>query len=175
MVLFEDEFFLNLYMVALIRLTGIENGLLGLNSRVNAVMWAKTSDELDIDVICFGHLLFEMCAGYELTEMHPTKGHLQLDLERYPGVIEILNLIFDYPDGGYPSIEELVLHEFFRNIDLREMRGMGVSRAERFFLFHRFCNDICLLPARVHSCPQFHSSDQCNAQTTGRRWRHVQC
>lgn len=109
------------------RLTGIENGLLGLNSRVNAVMWAKTSDELDnIDVICFGHLLFEMCAGYELTEMHPTKGHLQLDLERYPGVIDILNLIFDYEEG-YPSIEELVLHEFFRNIDLREMRGMGVS------------------------------------------------
>lgn len=113
-------------------MTGIENGLLGLNSRVNAVVWAKTSNELDnIDVICFGHLLFEMCAGYELTEMHPTKGHLQLDLERYPGVIEILNLIFDYPDGaGYPSIEELVLHEFFRNIDLREMRGMGVSVGE---------------------------------------------
>lgn len=109
-------------------MTGIENGLLGLNSRVNAVMWAKTADELEnIDVICFAHLLFEMCAGYELTEMRPTKGHLQLDLERYPAVIEILNLIFDYPDGGYPTVEELVLHEFFRTIDLREMRGMGVS------------------------------------------------
>lgn len=132
---------MNLYVVALIRLTGIENGLLGLNSRVNAVMWAKTSDELDIDVICFGHLLFEMCAGYELTEMHPTKGHLQLDLERYPGVIEILNLIFDYPDGGYPSIEELVLHEFFRNIDLREMRGMGVSGVESFFF--KSCVSYC--------------------------------
>lgn len=91
-------------------------------------MWAKTADELEnIDVICFAHLLFEMCAGYELTEMRPTKGHLQLDLERYPAVIEILNLIFDYPDGGYPTVEELVLHEFFRTIDLREMRGMGVS------------------------------------------------
>lgn len=108
-------------------MTGIENNLLGLNSRVNAVMWAKTKDELDsVDIISFGHLLFEMCAGYELSELHPSKGHLQLDLERYPGVIEILNLIFDYPDGGYPSIEEIVLHEFFRNIDLREMRGMGV-------------------------------------------------
>lgn len=105
----------------------MENGLLGLNSRVNAVMWAKTADELEnIDVICFGHLLFEMCAGgYELTELHPTPGHLQLDLERYPAVIEILNLIFDSPD--YPTVEELVLQELFRSIDLREMRGMVIA------------------------------------------------
>lgn len=39
-----------------------------------------------VDIICFGHLLFEMCAGYELSTPTPTKLHLQFDLERYPQV-----------------------------------------------------------------------------------------
>lgn len=38
-------------------------------------------------------------------------------------VAEVLSFIFDSPDGRYPSIEELVLCDLFRNIDLREMRG----------------------------------------------------
>jgi PX domain-containing protein kinase-like protein len=69
------------------RLTGIENGLLALDSRVNAILWARSAAEIDnIDVISFGHLLFEMSTGYELNEEKPTRGHLQLDLERYPQV-----------------------------------------------------------------------------------------
>lgn len=70
-----------------IRLSGLENGLLGLNSKVNAVVWAKSiADVENMDIICFGHLLFEMCTGYELPQPRPTAGHLQLDLERYPQV-----------------------------------------------------------------------------------------
>lgn len=69
------------------RLSGLENGLLGLNSKVNAVVWAKSiADVENMDIICFGHLLFEMCTGYELPSPRPTPGHLQLDLERYPQV-----------------------------------------------------------------------------------------
>jgi PX domain-containing protein kinase-like protein len=61
--------------------------LLGLSSRVNAVLWARSSADIEnIDVICFGHLLFEICAGYELSSPTPSKLHLQLDLERYPQV-----------------------------------------------------------------------------------------
>lgn len=68
-------------------MSGVENGLLGLNSRVNAVIWSRSVAEVEnMDVICFGHLLFEMCAGYELNAPQPTNGHLQLDLERYPQV-----------------------------------------------------------------------------------------
>lgn len=67
------------------RLSGLENGLLGLNSKVNAVVWSKGPIE-NIDILCFGHLLFEMCTGSELTTPQPTLGHLQLDLERYPQV-----------------------------------------------------------------------------------------
>lgn len=68
-------------------MSGVENGLLGLNSRVNAVIWSRSVAEVEnMDVICFGHLLFEMCAGYELNAPQPTNGHLELDLERYPQV-----------------------------------------------------------------------------------------
>ncbi|XP_058452497.1 uncharacterized protein LOC131431058 isoform X2 [Malaya genurostris] len=109
------------------RLSGLENGLLGLNSRVNAVVWAHNTPDIDnIDIICFGHLLFEMCAGYELSSPQPTPGHYQLDLERYPQVIDVLQMIFESPDGRYPTVEELVLCDIFRNIDLRELRGTCV-------------------------------------------------
>lgn len=125
------------------RLSGLENSLLGLNSRVNAVLWSRSTAEIEhIDVICFGHLLFEMCAGYELSEPVPSRAHLELDLERYPQVkikliqkyfnsvmfvqvVEILQMIFESPNG-YPALEELVLCDLFRNIDLREMRGIFV-------------------------------------------------
>ncbi|KAG5675994.1 hypothetical protein PVAND_005850 [Polypedilum vanderplanki] len=108
------------------RLTGLENNLLGLNSNVNAVLWSRSSPEIEsIDVICFGHLLFEMCAGYELPESTPSRAHLQIDLERYPQVAEILQMIFNSP-SGHPSLEDLVLCDLFRNIDLREMRGIFV-------------------------------------------------
>lgn len=75
-------------VIDVIRLSGLENGLLGLNSKVNAVVWAKSiADVENMDIICFGHLLFEMCTGYELPSPRPTAGHLQLDLERYPQVL----------------------------------------------------------------------------------------
>jgi PX domain-containing protein kinase-like protein len=41
-------------------------------------------------------------------------------------VAEILQMIFDAPSGHHPSLEELVLCDLFRNIDLREMRGIFV-------------------------------------------------
>lgn len=77
----------HLLFPSLCRLSGLENGLLGLNSKVNAVVWAKNAVDVEnMDIICFGHLLFEMCTGYELPSPRPTAGHLQLDLERYPQV-----------------------------------------------------------------------------------------
>lgn len=130
------------------RLTGIENNLLGLSSRVNAILWSTNcAAELEnIDVICFGNLLYEMCTGAEL-KGRPPEGHLHLDLERYPqvrllpsidqmGVLssivsfqikvaEIMSMIF-YSDGRYPKLEEIVMCDIFRNIDLREMRGTCV-------------------------------------------------
>jgi hypothetical protein len=74
-------------LFGILRLSGLENGLLGLSSRVNAVLWSRSSPDIEsIDVVCFGHLLFEMCTGYELSEPVPSRAHLTLDLERYPQV-----------------------------------------------------------------------------------------
>ncbi|XP_044737833.1 slowpoke-binding protein isoform X2 [Chrysoperla carnea] len=109
------------------RLAGLENTLLGFTSRIHPVVWTRARVvPAAVDTICFGHVLFEMTAGYELTIPQPTQGHLQLDLERYPQVVEVLELIFQHPDGRYPTIEELLLCDLFRNIDLREMRGSSV-------------------------------------------------
>lgn len=69
------------------RLTGLENSLLGLDSKVNAIVSANNIADVEYrDVISFGHLLFEMCTGLELQTQCPTDDNLFLDLERYPKV-----------------------------------------------------------------------------------------
>ncbi|CAB3375900.1 Hypothetical predicted protein [Cloeon dipterum] len=110
------------------RLTGLENTLLGLSSRVHPVIWSRArSDPSALDSICFGHVLFEMCAGYELCTPQPTPGHL-LDIQKNPQAINMLEYIFNNPSGKIPSIKEIAACDFFRNIDLREMRAMPLPQ-----------------------------------------------
>lgn len=70
------------------RLCGVENQfLIGSNSHVNAVTWASSMTSVEnVDVICFGHLLFEMSVGFELSTPTPTKNNLRIDLKRTPQV-----------------------------------------------------------------------------------------
>ncbi|GFG32951.1 hypothetical protein Cfor_05510, partial [Coptotermes formosanus] len=111
------------------RLTGLENTLLGHTSRIHPVIWSRARTEPPaVDSICFGHVLFEMCAGYELCTPQPNQGHL-LDLKNYPQVVEILEFIFQHPEQRFPSVEELLLCDFFRNIDLRELRAAPLPQA----------------------------------------------
>ncbi|XP_017115761.1 uncharacterized protein LOC108138176 isoform X4 [Drosophila elegans] len=113
------------------RLSGLENGLLGLSSRINAVMWSRSVTEIEnVDIVCFGHLLYEMCTGQELTTPKPSIRVLEMELQHYPQIgqtrkkiLEILGLIFEPPSGVCPSVEDLVLCDLFRSIDLRELRG----------------------------------------------------
>ncbi|KAH8328202.1 hypothetical protein KR067_006040, partial [Drosophila pandora] len=109
------------------RLSGLENGLLGLSSRINAVMWSRSVTEIEnVDIVCFGHLLYEMCTGQELTTPKPSMRVLEMELQHYPQIgqiLEILGLIFEPPSGVCPSVEDLVLCDLFRSIDLRELRG----------------------------------------------------
>lgn len=42
-------------------------------------------------------------------------------------------MIFDPADGVCPTVEELVLCDLFRNIDLRELRGACVSVMKIFY------------------------------------------
>ncbi|XP_015177663.1 PREDICTED: slowpoke-binding protein isoform X1 [Polistes dominula] len=108
------------------RLAGLENTLLGFKSRIHPIVTTRLTKTSTVDVICFGHMLFEMCAGYELCSFKPTAAHLS-DIEIYPQVIELLEIIFDETRNRYPSIEELLIHDLFRNIDLREMRCAPVT------------------------------------------------
>lgn len=108
------------------RLAGLENTLLGFTSRIHPVITSRLSHNTPLDMISFGHMLFEMCAGYELCSFKPTAVHLS-DLEMYPQVIELLDLIFEEPSNRHRSIHELLIHDLFRNIDLREMRSAPVT------------------------------------------------
>ncbi|XP_017464310.1 PREDICTED: uncharacterized protein LOC108357741 isoform X3 [Rhagoletis zephyria] len=106
------------------RLSGLENGLLGLSSRINAVMWSRSTTEIEnVDIICFGHLLYEMCTGTEMTTPKPSMRVLEMELEHFPQILDVLGLIFEPPSGVCPSVEDLVLCDLFRSIDLRELRG----------------------------------------------------
>ncbi|XP_065207219.1 slowpoke-binding protein isoform X2 [Planococcus citri] len=110
------------------RLSGLENPLLGFTSRIQPVILKSTllqTDPSAVDVICFGHVLFEMAAGYELTEPEPTPANM-LDVAHYPHVVEILEFVFKNPKKRIPSVEELLISDFFRSIDLREMRAISL-------------------------------------------------
>lgn len=61
----------------------------------------------------------------------------------YKKVVEIIQMIFESP-CGHPTLEELVLCDLFRNIDLREMRGIFVPVRLLSFEFG-FSNSISFL------------------------------
>ncbi|XP_055376545.1 uncharacterized protein LOC129608829 isoform X2 [Condylostylus longicornis] len=149
------------------RLTGLENGLLGLTSRINAVMWSRSTVEIEnIDVICFGHLLYEMCMGYELATSKPIIKEIEEDFRRHPQAFEIIALIFDPLDGVKPAVEDLVLCDWFRSIDLRELRGPCVSTIKpslsrsTLSLFH------AVKKRQVASMNSFSDSRNCSPCTT---------
>ncbi|XP_011139636.1 slowpoke-binding protein isoform X1 [Harpegnathos saltator] len=108
------------------RLAGLENTLLGFTSRIHPIVTSRLTQSSSIDIICFGHMLFEMCAGYELCTFRPSAVQLS-DIEMYPQVVRFLELIFAESDNHFTSIEELLIHDLFRNIDLREMRCAAVT------------------------------------------------
>ncbi|KAK7082698.1 hypothetical protein SK128_009798 [Halocaridina rubra] len=120
------------------RLSGVENTLLGLTSRIYPIIKRRLRDNRDaIDSVCFGHVLFEMCAGYELSAAHPTAKHLE-DIAAYPQVVQVLEYIFGNGDQ-YPSIEEILCIDFFRNLDLREMRAAPLPVRENLDLGIMLC------------------------------------
>ncbi len=85
------------------RLSGYENMLLGYRTR-QYKLFAEYIDA--IDVLMFGHLLFEMGCGYELTSMLPQ----QLDYKalRYQPLLEVMQFIFA-DDGAFPSVHQVRL------------------------------------------------------------------
>ncbi|XP_034948183.1 slowpoke-binding protein isoform X2 [Chelonus insularis] len=109
------------------RVAGLENSLLGFTSRIHPIVTSRLAYGNSNDSICFGHMLFEMCTGYELCSFKPSMVHYE-DVAKYPLVADLMEYIFDNPDNRYPTIEELLVHDLFRNIDLREMRNAPIFR-----------------------------------------------
>lgn len=62
-----------------------------------------------------------------------------------PQVVEVLKLIFEPPDNQFPTVEELVLCDLFRNIDLREMRGPSISVKKFIFELRSTSNQNVLI------------------------------
>lgn len=140
-------------------------------------MWSRSVTEIEnVDIICFGHLLYEMCTGQELTTPKPSMRVLEMELQHYPQigqvrvginynymymiinyyyflqVLEILGLIFEPPSGVCPSVEDLVLCDLFRSIDLRELRGPCFSVSTGYNrVFFRYVFGIFILNFRQSS------------------------
>lgn len=106
------------------RITGLENTLFGYSSRFLTLLPKRLLDNKEaIEVISFGQLIFEMASGYELTANHPTEKNYK-DIEYLPSVVEVLKFIFEQGRYRYPSLRQIASLEFFRHIDLRELRSL---------------------------------------------------
>lgn len=53
-------------------------------------------------------------------------------------VIELFKFIFDELSNRHKIIEEILVHDLFRNIDLREMRSAPVTVCVNFIIFFYF-------------------------------------
>ncbi len=86
------------------RLSGYENTLLGYRTR-QYKLFAEHADS--IDVLMFGHLLFEMGYGYELTSLLPQ----QPDYQAVPNeaLLQVLQFIFSSDGGDFPSISQVMI------------------------------------------------------------------
>lgn len=99
------------------RLMGCENSLIGEEPRIFSIIKKKLKHNKDvIDVLCFGHVIYEMCVGMELESAHPQPGHLNLC--RNPDIITILNFIFPEKRTDYPSLKEIASQDFFSQVPL---------------------------------------------------------
>ncbi|ESO88877.1 hypothetical protein LOTGIDRAFT_219027 [Lottia gigantea] len=93
------------------RLSGFENSFIGNTSRVHPLIKKKLKDNKEaLDTLCFGHLLFEMCCGYELDSAHPEPQHLIG--HQSPQIVSILNFIFGIDTGRYPTIKQVNMTSF---------------------------------------------------------------
>ncbi|XP_071784328.1 slowpoke-binding protein-like [Asterias amurensis] len=103
------------------KLSGYENILLGHTSRLFPNLCKKLKQiPQAFDTIAFGHLVYEMGAGSALedTVIIPDRTHFKL--LKHQQVVQVLEFIFDVNET-YPSLKEVMEHEFFQNIKLKAL------------------------------------------------------
>lgn len=110
------------------QIAGYENTFIGLKSKLSAMARRKLKDQPEaIDVLSFGHVLYEMCVGTELDSPHPQPHHL--NIINNPAVVSVLNFIFGEDTGGrYPSLTEISELAFFQAVNLVEMSKFNPSK-----------------------------------------------
>ncbi|XP_052779814.1 slowpoke-binding protein-like [Mya arenaria] len=107
------------------RIMGIESSLIGEEPRILPRVKRKIrNNPAAIDVLCLGHLIYEMHLGEELDSAHPTPAHLSR--VQNPHIVSLLNYIFP-EDKKYPSIKEVADHEFFQPVQLPALDSFSFS------------------------------------------------
>lgn len=102
------------------RLAAYENTFLGYTSKLYPLIQKKISKQKQaIDVVCFGHLFYEMCTGSTLQTPHPSP--VALSECKSPDTVTVLNFIFEHESGNYPTIKEVAELDFFCREKLLEL------------------------------------------------------
>ncbi|CAH0550760.1 unnamed protein product [Brassicogethes aeneus] len=98
-----------------IRLTDIENGVLGVPSfyRPYFMQHRKINTMEAIDVYCFGHTIYEMSFGAPLHESTAEQSAFNEACEPLKRLLDSI-LSAEALKQGLPSIEQLLNHEFFK-------------------------------------------------------------
>ncbi|XP_071960384.1 slowpoke-binding protein-like [Antedon mediterranea] len=109
-----------IYKSGVCYLSGLDNMFLGYSSSLQHLLYRKIRNNIEaLDVLCFGHLLFEMTCGRELDSAHPdSDDYAQC---KHPEVKEVLEFIFN-KSKEYPSIGEVAGHDFFTSCNLVELK-----------------------------------------------------
>ncbi|KAH3820535.1 slowpoke-binding protein-like [Dreissena polymorpha] len=108
------------------RLMGCESSLIGEGPRIYPLVQKKIRrSPKAIDIVCFGHLLYEMSVGVELDTAHPEPRHLSQC--RNPDIVAILNFIFP-EDKKYPTLKEVDEHSFFSGVRLSALEAFPFAR-----------------------------------------------
>jgi PX domain-containing protein kinase-like protein len=98
------------------RLSGCDNSLLGYKPRIfRTLKHYKDS----IDSAMFGHLLYELSSGRELTS--PAPNEEDYDNIRLPQVVQVIKFIFQNESGRIPSIADILELPFFKNVKTPEL------------------------------------------------------
>ncbi|XP_032237029.1 slowpoke-binding protein isoform X2 [Nematostella vectensis] len=118
----------NVYLIdGACRFSGYEYSLLGYKARLQPLFKKLVKkNKQAIDVLAFGHLLFEMAAGYELNTAEPSDE--QMESCYCPQVVEVLNSIFFNHSGAYPYLEEIASYAFFKDADINHLKKMQGAR-----------------------------------------------
>eukprot|EP00117_Sycon_ciliatum_P050324 scpid76365/ scgid35535/ Slowpoke-binding protein len=112
------------------KLGGYEQTIFGYPSRMYPLVRRAVKDDLDaLEVVLFGHFLYEMLLGQELNVAKAEHHHISAARSSSQGA-QVLRDIFLRSDGTFPKLEDLKDNMFFNGgVDLSEMNRTNTPPA----------------------------------------------